>query len=107
MTDSDAKQHAPALDAKGEVARAMEMAADLCLIEDPPEEPFRSKYKARDLLIKAKQSHAREAKGGEVSELCSGRWGWCLEWPRACREEMGVRVGYPKCMPYLCIQVLE
>lgn len=75
MTTSDAKQHATILDPKGEVARAMEIASDLCLVEDPPEEPFRSKYKARDVLTKAKQSHAREAASGSaaVSGPC-GLW---------------------------------
>lgn len=66
MATSDTEQHASTLDLKGEIARVMEIASDLCLVEDPPEEPFRSKYKARDVLIKAKQSHAREAASGSA-----------------------------------------
>lgn len=65
MTTSDTEHHASTLDSKGEVARAMEIASDLCLVEDPPGEPFQSKYKARDVLIKAKQ--AREAASGSAA----------------------------------------
>lgn len=99
MATSDTQRHAPAFNPKSEVARAIEIASDLCLIEDPPEEPFRSKYKARDVLIKAKQSHAREAAtgSGAVSGLVAcGCWGQFLEWSRFCQLGMGVCPGYLK-----------
>lgn len=71
MATSDTGHHASTLDPEGEVARAMEIASDLCLVEDPPGEPFQSKYKARDVLIKAKQ--ARQAASGSAA-VRMGLW---------------------------------
>ncbi|CAM9942424.1 unnamed protein product, partial [Ectocarpus sp. 4 AP-2014] len=56
---SSRRQHAPAFeDTRGsedEVKTLMEISRKLCLVEDPPAEPFRSKYKAREALQKARQ----------------------------------------------------
>ncbi|CAN0443235.1 unnamed protein product, partial [Ectocarpus sp. 12 AP-2014] len=53
-------QHAPAFEdtreSDDEVKTLMEISRKLCLVEDPPAEPFRSKYKAREALQKARQS---------------------------------------------------
>lgn len=62
--------HAPAFEQKreDEVASLMEISRKLCLVQDPDEEPFRSKYKARVALLKARQSLVdlpRESSGGE------------------------------------------
>lgn len=52
-------RHAPAFEEmhgkEDEVATLMEVSRKLCLVEDPPSEPFRSKYKAREALTKARQ----------------------------------------------------
>lgn len=61
--------HAPAFEEKrdDEVASLMEISRKLCLVQDPDEEPFRSKYKAREALTKARQSLvdlSREDGGG-------------------------------------------
>lgn len=54
------RQHAPAFEDSREneddVKTLMEISRKLCLVEDPPNEPFRSKYKAREALLKARQS---------------------------------------------------
>ncbi|CBJ28687.1 conserved unknown protein [Ectocarpus siliculosus] len=53
-------QHAPAFEdtreSEDEVKTLMEISRKLCLVEDPPAEPFRSKYKAREALQKARQN---------------------------------------------------
>lgn len=52
------RDHAPAFEEnreEAEVASLMEISRKLCLVEDPDEEPFRSKYKAREALKKARQ----------------------------------------------------
>lgn len=64
------RDHAPAFEEKreDEVASLMEISRKLCLVQDPDEEPFRSKYKAREALLKAKQSLVnltRDGGGGE------------------------------------------
>lgn len=69
MLATDGSRHAPAFEFTDEVARAMQIASELCLVEDPPEEPFRSKYKAREILLKAKQG-LRDT-GGEVTAVTS------------------------------------
>lgn len=52
-------RHAPAYEEthglEDEIATLMEISRKLCLVEDPPSEPFRSKYKAREALTKARQ----------------------------------------------------
>lgn len=54
------RRHAPAFEdtreSEDEVKTLMEISRKLCLVEDPPAEPFRSKYKAREALQKARQS---------------------------------------------------
>lgn len=62
--------HAPAFEGDNDVARALERALELCDIEDPVSEPFRSKYKARDELKKVK--HRLET---GVSTVSLGRGG--------------------------------
>ncbi|CAM9425840.1 unnamed protein product [Pylaiella littoralis] len=51
------RDHAPAFEEnrEDEVANLIEISRKLCLVEDPDEEPFRSKYKAREALKKARQ----------------------------------------------------
>lgn len=69
--------HAPAFEEKreDEVASLMEISRKLCLVQDPVEEPFRSKYKAREALMKARQiiiDLTREGGGGvDVSRGCT------------------------------------
>lgn len=52
------QQHAPAYEEtrEDEVTNLMEIARKLCLVQDPEQEPFRSKYKAREALTKARQT---------------------------------------------------
>ncbi|CAM9645005.1 unnamed protein product, partial [Ectocarpus sp. 8 AP-2014] len=54
------RRHAPAFEdtreSEDEVKTLMEISRKLCLVEDPPAEPFRSKYKAREALQKARQN---------------------------------------------------
>ncbi len=52
------QQHAPAYEEtrEDEVKNLMEMARKLCLVEDPEQEPYRSKYKAREALTKARHT---------------------------------------------------
>lgn len=63
----DGSGHAPAFEEKDEIARAVELASKLCLVEDPPSEPFRSKYKAREALRIARQ---RLLENGEITAVC-------------------------------------
>lgn len=65
------RDHAPAFEEnreENEVASLMEISRKLCLVEDPDEEPFRSKYKAREALKKARQIlvilHSESGGGG-------------------------------------------
>ncbi|CAM9495753.1 unnamed protein product [Scytosiphon promiscuus] len=65
------RRHAPAFEKthvkEDEVATLMQISRKLCLVEDPSTEPFRSKYKAREALTKARQL--------EVGALEAGRSG--------------------------------
>lgn len=47
---------APSFEPKDEIAEALEIASELCRLEDPVAEPYRSKYKARETLERAKRS---------------------------------------------------
>lgn len=52
---------APSLGMEEGVSRALSEASELCGVEDPPSEPFRSKYKAREILVEAKRKAAAVA----------------------------------------------
>lgn len=73
------RQHAPAFEdareSEDEVKTLMEISRKLCLVEDPPSEPFRSKYKAREALLKARQSLVgllgqQDGGAGGAEEVC-------------------------------------
>lgn len=71
---NDQQRHAPAFEGMDEVEEAMRLASELCLIEDPPEEPFRSKYKARDALKKARRSLTETgSEGGAKDDQVNAR----------------------------------
>ena len=68
--------HAPAFEEKreDEVASLMEISRKLCMVQDPDEEPFRSKYKAREALLKARQSLVdQDRDGSDNEEVSCGR----------------------------------
>lgn len=52
------RSNAPAFEPKDEIAKSLEVASELCAVEDPQSEPFRSKYKAREVLRKVRQKLA-------------------------------------------------
>lgn len=62
-SSSTTRSTAPAFEPKDEIAKALEVASELCAVEDPQSEPFRSKYKAREVLRKVRQKLA----AGEIT----------------------------------------
>lgn len=93
--ESSRRDHAPAFEEKreDEVASLMEISRKLCLVEDPDEEPFRSKYRAREALKKARQSLLdgllREDSGGggagvSRASVAGKLWFWLVSHPTCC-----------------------